>query len=55
MLHKLCDVLAEQGERWIGRDDVGLLEERDALGAAEVAARESLGALEGDPGGLISL
>ncbi len=37
MLHELGDVLAEQGERRVGDDDVGRLENLHALGAAEIA------------------
>ena len=55
MLHELRDVLAEQRERRVGDDDVGFFEERDALGAAEVAAGVFVVALEGDAGGLVAL
>ena len=37
VLDELCDIFAEEGERRIGDDDVGLLEEFDAFGGAEVA------------------
>jgi hypothetical protein len=37
-LSELGDVLAKQGERRIGHDHVRLVEQRDALGGAEVAA-----------------
>ena len=35
---ELGDVLAKQGERRVGHDHVRLVEQRDALGGAEVAA-----------------
>ena len=38
MLHELGDVLVKEGEGRVGDDDVRLFQERDALGAAEVAA-----------------
>ena len=37
VLHELRDILAEQRERRIGDDDVGLLQKLDALAAPEVA------------------
>ena len=37
MLHQEGHVFAEEGERRIRDDDVGVLEERDAFGGAEVA------------------
>ena len=37
VLDELGDVFAEEGERRVGDDDVGLLEEFDAFGGAEVA------------------
>ena len=37
VLHELRDILAEQRERRIGDDDVGLLQELNAFGAAEIA------------------
>ena len=38
MIHELSDLLAEEGERRVGDHDVRLLEQFDAIGAAEVAA-----------------
>ena len=38
MLHEMGDVLAEEGEGWVGGNDVRLFQERDALGTAKVAA-----------------
>jgi hypothetical protein len=38
VLHELCDVFAEEGEGRVGDYNVRLLEQLDALGAAEVAA-----------------
>ena len=37
VLDELRDVFAEEGERRIGDDDIGFLEEFDAFGRAEVA------------------
>ena len=37
VLYELRDVFTEEGERRIGDDDIGFLEEFDALGRAEVA------------------
>ena len=42
-------------ERRVGDDDVGLFEELDAFGAAEVAAGVLVVALEGDAVGLVLL
>ena len=55
VLHELRYVLTEQRERRVGDDDVGFLEERDALGAAEVAPGVSVVALERFAGGLVAL
>ena len=37
VLDELADVLAEERERRVGDDDVGLVQQRDAFGGAEVA------------------
>ena len=55
MLHELGDVLAEEGEGRVGDHDVRLFQERDALGAAEVAAGVLVVAFQGYPGGLVAL
>jgi len=46
MVYELGYILPKEGEGWVGDDDVRLLEQLDALGAAEVAAsRERLSAV----------
>jgi hypothetical protein len=45
----------KQRERRIGDDDVGLFEERDTLGAAEVAAAVLVVCFQGDACGLVAL
>ena len=55
VLHELRDVLAEEGEGRVGDDDVGLFQERDALGAAEVAAGVFVVAFQGGAGGFVAL
>ena len=55
VLHELGDVLAEEGEGRVGDHDVRLFQERDALGAAEVAAGVLVVAFQGCPGGLVPL
>ncbi len=55
MLHELGDVLAEEGEGRVGDHDVRLFQERDALGAAEVAAGVLVVCLSRLSGGLVPL
>ena len=55
MLHELGDVLTEEGEGRVGDDDIRLFQQRDALGAAEVAAGILVVAFQRSPGGLVAL
>lgn len=55
MFHELRDILAEQGERRVGDDDVRLFQERDALGATEVATWVGVVRFQGFSGGLVAL
>lgn len=45
MLHQRCHILAEQRKRWISRNDIGFIKQRQAFGGTKITIPIKLGQL----------